>query len=189
MRVIAGLLGGRTLAAVPGRGTRPTTDRVREALFSRLASLDALEGAVVLDLFAGSGALGIEALSRGARRLVAVEKDRTAVGVIQRNLEALGIVDRAEVIGRDWRQGLDAVRQRGERFDLVVADPPYGKGLAEAVLVALAASGLVREGGVAAVEAGAREAEFPVADGFEQLRRDRYGDTSIAVYRHMGVLS
>src|SRR5689334_4958151 len=123
MRVIAGSARGRRLQAPSGDGTRPTSDRVREATFNALGSLDALVGATVLDLFAGSGALGIEALSRGAARATFVERDRTARTVLEANLAACGFADRAEVVASDADRLLATAGER--RWDLALLDPPY----------------------------------------------------------------
>jgi 16S rRNA (guanine966-N2)-methyltransferase len=122
LRVIAGQFGGRRIAAPPGRGTRPTADRVREALFSMLEPVRRVD---VLDLFAGSGALGIEALSRGAASATFVESDHRAVGVIRQNLAVLGLTDRARVVTLDWRQGLLREAAAGNAFGLCLIDPPY----------------------------------------------------------------
>jgi len=121
MRVIAGEVRGRTLVAPEGRTVRPTSDRVREAVFNSLYSLGGVEGATVVDLFAGCGALGIEALSRGADRAVFVETDRDALAAIETNLGTLGLDDRAEVVALDvWRW-----LEQGRAVDLAFADPPY----------------------------------------------------------------
>ena len=122
VRVVAGTARGRLLEAPPGNRTRPTSDRVREAIFSMLASMDAVEGASVVDLFAGSGALGIEALSRGAEVAIFVDNDRLAREAIARNLSVLG-----ELAGRARLVATDAVRFASamEPVDLVLADPPY----------------------------------------------------------------
>jgi 16S rRNA (guanine966-N2)-methyltransferase len=119
---VAGTAKGRRLVAPPGRDTRPTSDRVREALFNSLASLGAIEGAEVLDLFAGSGALGIEALSRGARHCTFVEQARPAVDAIRANLAATGLADQATVVSADVTTWLPRNRSV---FDLALADPPY----------------------------------------------------------------
>jgi 16S rRNA (guanine966-N2)-methyltransferase len=120
MRIVAGQWGGRRLIAPPGRTTRPTSDRVREALFSILGPLD---GERVLDLFAGSGALGLEALSRGAAHGVFVERDRAALGALRANVEALGAD--ARVIAGDAGRFLDSAGESGAHYDLVFLDPPY----------------------------------------------------------------
>ncbi|WP_084102724.1 16S rRNA (guanine(966)-N(2))-methyltransferase RsmD [Demequina sp. NBRC 110051] len=134
-RIIAGELGGRRLA-VPPKGTRPTTDRVREALFSRLDHADALRGTRVLDIFAGSGALGIEALSRGAVSAVFVEASTAAARVLQQNLRDLGLATRAQVARE---KALPYLARAAGEFDLVLIDPPYDLPAAEvdAVLAAL----------------------------------------------------
>src|SRR3954465_7399669 len=120
MRIVAGRWGGRTLHAPRGRSTRPTSDRVREALFSILGPLD---GARVLDLFAGSGALGLEALSRGAAAATFVERERLALRALRDNVADLGAD--AEVVAADARVFLRAARERGAQYDLVFLDPPY----------------------------------------------------------------
>jgi 16S rRNA (guanine966-N2)-methyltransferase len=123
VRVVAGEARGRRLVAPAGRDTRPTSDRVREAVFNALGSLDAVDGAAVVDLFAGSGALGIEALSRGAAHVVFVEPDRTARRAIETNLAATGLGARAEVVpgtAQAWLAG-----EAARRIDLALLDPPY----------------------------------------------------------------
>ena len=120
--MVAGTAGGRRIAAPPGTHTRPTTDRVREAVFNALGSLGVVVGAEVVDLFAGSGALGIEALSRGAERATFVESDRRAADVVAANLDDLGLADRAAVVRRPVAAALDDLP---DAIDLVLADPPY----------------------------------------------------------------
>ncbi|MGH9120014.1 MAG: 16S rRNA (guanine(966)-N(2))-methyltransferase RsmD [Acidimicrobiales bacterium] len=124
MRVVAGTARGRRLVAPRGRDTRPTSDRVREALFNALGSLDVVDGARVLDLFAGSGALGIEALSRGAAHATFVERDERAVEAIWANLVATGLTDRSVVTPHEVQSWLGRRPGPGP-FDLVLADPPY----------------------------------------------------------------
>jgi len=130
VRIIAGSWGGRIIAAPPGRDTRPTADRVREAWMSAVAP--ELPGASVLDLFAGSGALGLEALSRGAREATFVERAPAALKVLRANIEALGAGPRATVHAVDALRYLDGLGELA--FDLAFADPPYGRGLASAVV-------------------------------------------------------
>ena len=122
MRVVSGELGGRKLVTPDGEDTRPTSERVREAIFNSLFSLDAIEGARVLDLFAGSGALGIEALSRGADHATFIEQDRAALAALRANVETLGIGPTTSVIQGD---GLRHVGAGGD-YDLFLLDPPYG---------------------------------------------------------------
>ena len=145
MRVVAGTARGRPLVAPPGDRTRPTSDRVREAVFNALWSRGVLDGAVAVDLFAGSGALGVEALSRGAAHVTFVDDDRAAVQAVRRNLEACGVADRADGRGgtrvERWLAGLAP----GTRFDLAFCDPPYAYEAWAALLAALPAALVVVE--------------------------------------------
>jgi 16S rRNA (guanine966-N2)-methyltransferase len=177
VRVIAGELGGRRLAAPSGQRTRPTSDRVREALF---AMLGPLQGETVLDLFAGSGALGIEALSRGAARAVFVEREPAAARVLARNLDALGIApERAELRRVDVLVALRRARAGAETYDLVFIDPPYrlaqqwGAQLAEALPAILAP-------GARVVAESDRRAQLDL--GLPASTERRYGDTSITIH-------
>jgi 16S rRNA (guanine966-N2)-methyltransferase len=179
MRVIAGRLGGRRLKAPAGRATRPTADRVREAVFSMLGGQ--LGGQRVLDLFAGSGAQGIEALSRGAARAVFVERDAAAARVLGDNLSALGLgPDVAELRRADVAAALRTARAREEKYDLVFIDPPYsqagrwGPQLSRDLLALLAARARI------VVESDRRA---PLALELEIERSRRYGDTSITIHR------
>ena len=131
MRIIAGAWRGRPLAAPPGQATRPTSDRAREGLFSMLQSrIGSFEGLRVADLFAGTGALGLEALSRGAAHCSFIEKDRAALDILRRNIDRLGAGDRADVRA----QAVEHAPPPPAPFDLVFMDPPYGAGLAQAAL-------------------------------------------------------
>jgi len=184
MRIIAGQLRGRRLGAVPGHLTRPTSDRVREALFSRLQSRYELSGVEVLDLFAGTGALGIEAVSRGASALVSVERNRPAAQVLVDNLRGCGVTGRAEVIVRDVVVTLAGLADQGRRFSGVFVDPPYGSGLACAALERLARHGLVAEGGWVSVETGGDEV-LPDREGdLMRVHEAVYGDTKITLYEY-----
>jgi 16S rRNA (guanine966-N2)-methyltransferase len=180
MRVIAGALGGRVLAAPRGLGTRPTSDRVREALFAVLGDV---EGASVLDLYAGSGALAIEALSRGAARALCVERERRAVDALRRNLDALGLADRCTVLAVPLARARAAVA-RAAPFDLVLCDPPYDdvdSGLLAREIDRLLASGLLPEGGRLVLEHATRTPPPELAGlGLEKTRR--YGDTTLSFY-------
>lgn len=176
MRVIAGRFGGRRLLGPPRAGVRPTAERVREALFS---SLGVLQGARVLDLYAGTGALGIEALSRGAARAVFVERVRAAADVLRRNLAALALgADEAEVLQADAQAALRRLARAGERFDLVLADPPYASGEAAGALAALAASGVLAPEALVVVETSRRHPVGEVA-GLVRVSERRYGDTLV----------
>jgi 16S rRNA (guanine966-N2)-methyltransferase len=148
MRIIAGTWRGRTIDAPPGQSTRPTADRVRETLFSMLASrLGAFEDLRVADLFAGSGALGFEALSRGAAHATFVESDAKASAVIRRNAEKLGVVERVQILG-----GSALALTASGPFDLIFADPPYATGSGSAVVAAVSKAGWLAPGGWMSLE-------------------------------------
>jgi 16S rRNA (guanine966-N2)-methyltransferase len=175
LRVTGGTLGGRRLRS-PKRDVRPSADRVRESTFARLGSL---EGAAVLDLYAGTGALGIEALSRGATSLVCVERSRSTLAVLRANLAALELDSMARVVARDV---LDAVRgfgRAGDRFDLVLLDPPYRTGEAPGVLAALVTAGVLKAEATVVLERS-RSHPVPAVAGLEVLDERRYGDTVIS---------
>jgi 16S rRNA (guanine966-N2)-methyltransferase len=181
MRVIAGRYGGRRLKSPDGLGTRPTSDRVREALFAILGDLADVRA---MDLFAGTGALGIEALSRGAERVVFVERDRDALAVTRANLEALGVdSEHATVRHEDARHALETAQDRKETYDLVLIDPPYelarewGAKLS-AVLPALL------EPGARLVAESDRRTPLELEPEFALATQRRYGHTEIRVYRH-----
>lgn len=179
MRVIAGSLGGRRLQAPRGRVTRPTSDRVKEALF---AMLEPLHDALVLDLFAGSGALGIEALSRGARRAVFVERDARVAKVLRGNLESFQLAAPvAEVRCTDAMQALRSARGLKETYDLLFVDPPYAQARWPASELTSALEPLLKPGARIVVECDRR---IPLELGFEVERTRRYGDTSITIHRH-----
>ena len=185
MRVIAGRHRGRALTAPPGMATRPTADRVRQALFDVVAHAPFapdLNGARVMDLFAGSGALGIEALSRGAGCCLFVETDETARGAIRTNLDALGLIGSGRVHRRDATDlGLRPASD-GVPFDLAFLDPPYGKGLGEAALAGLLAGGWLAPGALAVLERGEGEPPLEV-DGFESLDTRTWGSAAVSFLR------
>lgn len=157
MRIIAGAWRGRTIDAPPGAATRPTADRVRETLFSMLVSrLGSLDGLRVADLFAGSGALGLEALSRGAARALFVDSDPKAAAAIRANADRLGAGERARVVG-----GSALALSRSEQFDLILADPPYTAGSGSAAVAAVHAADWLAPGGWMAVETARGERVDP----------------------------
>lgn len=174
MRVVAGSLRGRAIVAPEGQATRPTTDRVREALFNALASAGGIDGTRVLDLFAGSGALGIEALSRGASHCTFVERDRMAVEAIRRNVENLGLGDRTALVVGDVLSRLPALPPA----DLVLADPPYG--FAEWTTLLDGLRRLTSTTGLVVLESGDPVGEAP---GWETVREKRYGRTWVTFLR------
>jgi 16S rRNA (guanine966-N2)-methyltransferase len=179
MRVIAGRYGGRRLTAPQGRRTRPTSERVREALFAMLGDL---AGARVLDLFAGTGALGIEALSRGARQAVFVECDRAAIGALQRNLAALGLDGEEAQLRREHAEdALRRARKCKETYDLLLIDPPYGQALQLAPRLSAALGGVLAPRARVVLEHDRRTS---LDLGLELEKERRYGDTTIAIHRH-----
>jgi 16S rRNA (guanine966-N2)-methyltransferase len=182
-RIVAGTAGGRRLK-VPARGTRPTSERVREALFNALEHQLDLSGARVLDLYAGSGALGFEALSRGAAEALFVESDRGAVEVLRRNAAELRLPG-VRVLPRTAESVLGAAAE--QPCDVVLADPPYAvtDAALRAVLVALVGNGWTGPGTVVIVERAARGAEPEWPAELEPLRSKNYGDTALhwAVHR------
>lgn len=178
MRVIAGALGGRRIQAPRGRRTRPTSDRVREAIFSSLGDVEDL---CVLDLYAGSGALGIEALSRGARSVVFVEQAKPAIAVLRANLRDLALEARSEIFATAVDRALRHLVRR--RFDLLFADPPYAGLEAAAKSLAMLVSGdaAVAVGARLVLEHASRDTSPPIA-GLTLQRMRKYGDTAVAVY-------
>jgi 16S rRNA (guanine966-N2)-methyltransferase len=177
-RIIAGLAGGRRLAVPPGSGTRPTSDRVRESLFSRLESLGAVDGARVLDLYAGSGALGLEAVSRGAASAVLVEADRRAADVARRNSRDLGLDGVRVVIDRVERY-LATAAARGESVDLVLCDPPYVLSADALAAVLVDVARMLAPGGVVAVERAARTGEPGWPSGLSAIDGRATGETAV----------
>jgi 16S rRNA (guanine966-N2)-methyltransferase len=181
MRVIAGTAKGRRLRVPAGLHVRPSGARLRESAFGILEHRGAIEGARVLDLFAGIGALGIEALSRGAASLVAVEQDRAVARILQENLEHAGLATSARVVVDAVRHALARV-PAAERFDLVLIDPPYRAGLVAPVLELLAARCLVADGGFVLVER-ARVESLAWPEAFELELERPCGDSTITLLR------
>ena len=178
-RVIAGEAGGRRLAVPDGRNTRPTSDRAREGLFATIVSLTgSLTGARVLDLYAGSGAVGLEALSRGAKHVLLVESGARAARVIRDNIEAIGLPG-AEVL-TDRVARVLARRPGGDRYDVVFADPPYALAGQEVstMLTELADQGWLAPGALVIVERATRSGPLSWPPGFEPDRARRYGEAT-----------
>ena len=188
MRIVSGSFRGRTLAAPQGQATRPTSDRARQAIFNILehaAWSPGVRDARVIDLFAGSGALGFEALSRGAAFCLFVETDEAARGAIRENVEAMGLFGATRVHRRDAtdlgvRPGAD-----GPAFDLAFLDPPYAKGLGEAALGKLAAGGWLKPGATVVLERGAAEPDVDIK-AFEPLDIRDYGAARVAFLKFAG---
>ncbi|WP_212833156.1 16S rRNA (guanine(966)-N(2))-methyltransferase RsmD [Catellatospora sp. TT07R-123] len=178
-RIVAGRYGGRRLRTPDGRDTRPTSDRVREALFSALESMTDLGGARVLDLFAGSGAVGLEALSRGAAHALLVESDARAIRVIRENIATLGAAGAAVAAGRVGT--VLAAGPQGGPYDVVFADPPYPLTEPEltAALAALVGHGWLADGAVLVVERATRSPEPSWVEGVTADRGRRYGESTL----------
>lgn len=183
MRVIAGSARGTPLVAPGGTDTRPTQDKVKESLFNMLQGETA--EAEVLDLFAGSGALGLEAISRGAARAVLVDRSREARQCICRNVEKLRFSQRVQTIFSDWEQAVERLRLEGRRFDLVFLDPPYRMEELGPLCDRLASLGLLAEGATLAWERRAG-GSGELSSRFQLWKRRAYGDTEICIYRFCG---
>lgn len=178
MRIIAGEWRGRRIEAPSGKDTRPTSDRAREGLFSMLTSrIGSFDGLRVADLFAGTGALGIEALSRGAGHCLFVETDRAALDILKRNLATLGIADRAEIRA----QGVEHAAPPQSPCDLVLMDPPYRSGLAQAALDRIANRGWLAPAAWLSVEVSGEAIKVPDSLRFEAERR--FGKATILLLR------
>ena len=182
MRIVGGRLRGRALAAPKSQAVRPTADRLREALFNILAHAygDPVTGARVLDLFAGTGALGLEALSRGAQFALFVDDGAEARALLRENVAALGLGGVTRIFRRDATR-LGAAHPL-EPFTLAFLDPPYGQGLADKALACARAGGWLAAGSLIVVEEAAK-AGFAAPEGFEELERRRYDDTALIVLR------
>lgn len=181
MRVIAGICRGKKLAAPPGSTTRPTSDRVKEALFSILTSRIDFADIRVLDICAGTGSLGIEALSRGAGSCCFIESSRSVISILEKNLLDTGFRSRSELVTMDVTRALHVIAGRG-RFDLAFFDPPYDAGLYGRVLETVGSADLLSPGSVLVAECSARN---PLQEAYGLLKRlDRrvYGETALELF-------
>jgi 16S rRNA (guanine966-N2)-methyltransferase len=184
MRIVGGRFRGRGLAGPRSDAIRPTSDRLRETIFNILAHGydDPVPGARVIDLFAGTGAMGLEALSRGAAYAVLVDEGAQARGLIRENVEALGLAGVARLFKRDaTRMGRI---ERMEPFSLVFCDPPYGRDLAPKALSSCAEGGWLVPGALVVVEE-TQGAEVALPEGFEEIERRDYGETRVLFGRHV----
>jgi 16S rRNA (guanine966-N2)-methyltransferase len=184
MRITGGAFRSRAIRAPRGQGTRPTSDRVREALFGILASAGRLAGARVLDLYAGTGALALEALSRGAADATLVESGRDALDAARANVASLGMQDRVRVVAADVGASAGRLGRHGP-FDLVLADPPWAlvdEGRAGASLAALVASAALAPAAMVVLEHSSRT-PAPDIEGLERVDTRRYGDAALAFYK------
>ncbi|RBW70230.1 16S rRNA (guanine(966)-N(2))-methyltransferase RsmD [Bacillus taeanensis] len=182
MRVIAGECKGRMLKPVPGHSTRPTTDKVRESIFNMVGPF--FEGGFALDLYGGSGALGIEALSRGIEKVIFVDRDAKAISVIKENLAQFGYNEKSEVYRNDSYRALKALKKRELSFSLILLDPPYHKQKLERDIETILDFGLLNRDGQLVAEHGV-EVELPEEIGtLEKVKYESYsGTTAVSIYR------
>ncbi|GIP43677.1 methyltransferase [Paenibacillus sp. J45TS6] len=182
MRVISGTAKGRPLKAVPGTGTRPTTDKVKEAVFSMIGPY--FEGGNVLDLFAGSGGLGIEALSRGMDKGIFIDLEPKSIEVIRANLKATKLENKAEVYRNEAGRALKLLAKRAYKFDVVFLDPPYRMKNADELMLAMQENDMLSEDAIVVVEYDAGHEYEEHFGHFDQTRKTTYGDTAISVYHY-----
>jgi 16S rRNA (guanine966-N2)-methyltransferase len=181
MRIIAGSAKGRPILGPKGEGIRPTSDRVRETIFNILGQW--IEGRV-LDLYAGTGALALESLSRGASMAVLVDSGREAQGLIETNIGKLGFAAQCELLKLSADRGVELLEKRGDRFDLIFADPPYAQEAATWLVGRLAESPLLAEGATLVIESDKREPQ-PSDPRLPEVDERRFGDTRVRLYRRV----
>ncbi len=180
MRVIAGTAGGLRLKTRNSEDTKPTLDRVKEAMFSMLAPY--LNEAAVLDLFAGSGALGIEALSRGAKSCAFSDRNKMCCDIIQQNLTHTGLSGKASLLSMEFTGALKLLAEQSGQFDLVLLDPPYNKGFEQQAMELLAKYGLCAQGALVAVERAASVRLPQTVGPFTLLKEKKYGTVGLSIY-------
>jgi len=179
MRIISGTSKGRKLATPKDLSLRPTSGRVKDSIFNILRGR--IEGRAVLDLFAGTGNLGIEALSRGAKKVIFVEREKRAIRLIQRNLAQFGLIERSEVLPIDANRAIGILRQRGSIFDLIFMDPPYEQGLIERTLMKLNSHPIYHKESVLVIEHHRRELLSAAIFGWYLIRQRQMGETVISI--------
>ncbi|RBP06932.1 16S rRNA (guanine(966)-N(2))-methyltransferase RsmD [Rossellomorea aquimaris] len=180
MRVISGTLKGRPLKAVPGSGTRPTTDKVKESIFNMLGPY--FEGGTGLDLFAGSGGLGIEALSRGLHSVIFVDRDAKAFQTIKANLHDCDLVEQSEVYRNEATRALKAILKREITFDYIFLDPPYKQQKLQQLLEFIDEHNLLNESGYVMCEHGSEITLGDRVGGLEKIREETYGLIRISIF-------
>ena len=179
MRVISGTARGLRLESPDGQDTRPTLDNVKEAVFSML--FDRVRDAKVLDLFAGSGALGIEALSRGASHCIFSDKSQKSVSIVRTNVTKARLTDKAEIVKADYKEVLSDCTGKDKKFDIIFLDPPYNKGFIEPALEAISVGNILAKDGIAVLESDNTDFRSEIS-GLEILNQKRYGRTFVTVY-------
>lgn len=180
MRVISGYLKGKKLFSVKGQTLRPTSDRVKEAIFDILQ--DQIQGRKVLDLFAGTGALGIEALSRGASCSVFVEQNRRSLEALRKNIGECKLSEKVEVIAREAKAGIKILEGRGKSFEVIFLDPPYGQGLARQTLKTLSQSSIVAPTTLVVAEHSLSE-DLDSIPSWQRIDGRKYGRTRVSFFR------
>lgn len=180
MRVVSGDAKGRPLKAVPGTSTRPTTDKVKEAIFSMIGPY--FEGGTVLDLYAGTGGLGIEALSRGMEQAVFIDLDSKSIETVRTNLKSIGYADRAEVYKNDAGRALKALSKRDAMFDLVFIDPPYRLKHGDELMLTMQQLNLLQDQATVVLEYESSYIYPEVFGNFKQIRKSQYGETAVSIY-------
>jgi 16S rRNA (guanine966-N2)-methyltransferase len=181
MRVVSGACKGRQLQAVPGMTTRPTTDKVKEAIFNMVGPY--FDGGIGLDLFAGTGGLGIEALSRGLDLVIFVDRDPKAVQTIRKNIEICGLKDKAEVYRNVADRALKAVQKRGLQFDLIFLDPPYKMQQLKTLIEKIDQENLLTSNGWIIAE-HSNEISLPESIGsLQMIKHETYGITAVSLFR------
>lgn len=185
MRVVSGNCKGRPLKAVPGNTTRPTTDKVKEALFNMIGPY--FFGGIGLDLFAGSGGLGIEALSRGLDKVIFIDQDAKAIQTIRENIKACKLEEEAEIYRNEAERALKALIKRGISFDFIFMDPPYKKQKLVSLMQKIDEQHLLKSGGLIVCE-HSHEVELPRTVGeFTQVKNERYGIIAVTIYSESSV--
>ncbi|WP_128894289.1 16S rRNA (guanine(966)-N(2))-methyltransferase RsmD [Longirhabdus pacifica] len=186
MRVISGEARGRVLKAVPGQNTRPTTDKVKESLFSVIGPYFSDE--IVLDLFAGTGSLGIEALSRGAKKAIFVDAERKSIEVVKHNIMVTGFEQQAEIYRNDAFRALNALHKREVQFQLVFLDPPYRMKNMDELLEQMQQKQLLANDSTVVIEHDAKH-QYPQQIGeLHRIRELTYGDIAISIYKHTEII-
>ncbi|SDE71298.1 16S rRNA (guanine(966)-N(2))-methyltransferase RsmD [Fontibacillus panacisegetis] len=182
MRVVSGSARGRNLKAVPGMGTRPTTDKVKEALFSMIGPY--FDGGHVLDLFAGTGGLGIEALSRGMDQAVFVDLEYKSIEVVRANLKTTSFEDKAEVYKNDAERAIKALSKREKKFDLVFLDPPYRMKNGDKLMETMDQLDLLNDDATVVLEYESTFVYPDVFGKFTEVRKAEYGETALSIYKY-----
>ncbi|NMB34310.1 MAG: 16S rRNA (guanine(966)-N(2))-methyltransferase RsmD [Clostridium sp.] len=181
LRVISGTARGHKLKTIKGNNTRPTSDRVKESLFSIIAGI--IPNSNVLDLYAGTGSIGIEALSRGARLAYFVDKSRGCYALIKDNLENTKLVDRGYVVLADVFSALNRLGRDGNRFDIIFVDPPYGQGLIEETLKYIENNDIIGSRGIIIAEHDINDNIPAIIGGLKRYRQQKYGDTVMSFFK------